>query len=286
MIVKNDPSGAATAAAYACAFRTIQGIADDLGVTNIKWSSALLAPAYTDGSAADFITGVHLDAAGIDLDLYMYGPLDSGDAACQPARIAAAEAFAQARGLRLALPEWGVSANKMTDDQRATCVDRWATWHDGWAESPFLIYFSPLSSPGPLNTRIGPGTAAYAAYGRATGTTAPPADTAPPTVSLRAPVAGATVTGTLTVTADVTDDTGVDSVTLAVDGSATSRDATAPYTPASITWDSGSYRAPETEKTRISVAAVASAVAVNSANATACAAVHQMQMASSTKSST
>lgn len=236
VIVKNDPSGGATASAYACAFRTIQGIAADLGVTNIKWYSALLVPAYRDGSAADFIAGVHLDAAGIDL--YMYGPLDSGDAACQPARIAEAEAFARARGLPLALPEWGVSANVMTDAQRATCIDRWATWHDGWADSPFLIYFSPLSSPGPLNTRIGPGTAAYAAYGRASGDTAPPADTTPPTVTLRAPLAGATVTGTLTVTADVADDTGVDSVTLAVDGSATSRNATAPYTPASITWDS------------------------------------------------
>lgn len=238
VIVKNDPSGGATAAGYACAFRTIQGIAADLGVTNIKWYSALLVPAYRDGSADSFTTGVNLDAAGVDL--YMYGPLDSGDALCQPSRIAEAEAFARSHGLPLALPEWGVSANAMSDTQRATCIDRWASWHDGWADSPFLIYFSPLSAPGPLNTRIAPGTAAYAAYGRATGDNAPPADTTPPTVTVRAPAPGVTVSGNLTVTADVSDDTGVSSVTLLVDGTGTGQAAASPYDPASISWDSSS----------------------------------------------
>lgn len=239
VIVKNDPSGTATIASYACAFGRIQALAAELGVTNVKWYSALLVPAYRDGSAEQFYAGVALDAAG--LDLYMYGPLDSGDAACQPSRIVEAERYAAARGIPLALPEWGVSANAMTDAERAACIERWATWHGGWAGSPFLIYFSTPINAGPLNTRIrttAENAAAYAAYTNVTRDSTPPADTTPPTVTVRAPGAASTVSATVAVTADVADDTGVSRVTLHVDGTPSGQDANPPYGPASIPWNS------------------------------------------------
>jgi poly(hydroxyalkanoate) depolymerase family esterase len=54
-------------------------------------------------------------------------------------------------------------------------------------------------------------------------------DTVAPTVALTAPAAGATVTGTITVTVAASDDLGVVRVDLVVDGAVTSSDTTAPY---------------------------------------------------------
>ncbi len=54
-------------------------------------------------------------------------------------------------------------------------------------------------------------------------------DTQPPTTTITSPAAGATVSGTVQVTATASDDTGVTSVTLLVDGTAAGTDTTAPY---------------------------------------------------------
>jgi hypothetical protein len=60
-------------------------------------------------------------------------------------------------------------------------------------------------------------------------------DITPPAVAITAPAAGATVTGTVTVTADATDSVGVVSVQFQLDGSNLGAEATvAPY---SVTWD-------------------------------------------------
>src|SRR5262249_21206011 len=63
-----------------------------------------------------------------------------------------------------------------------------------------------------------------------------PADTTPPTVSLTAPAAGATVTGTVAVSATASDNVGVAGVTFKVDGTTTigSEDTRSPY---SVQWD-------------------------------------------------
>ena len=65
---------------------------------------------------------------------------------------------------------------------------------------------------------------------------APPADTTPPSVTLTAPTSGATVAGTVNLTATATDDVGVAAVTFKVYGATVgSEDTTAPY---SALWDS------------------------------------------------
>ncbi|HET7026294.1 MAG TPA: Ig-like domain-containing protein [Candidatus Limnocylindrales bacterium] len=62
-----------------------------------------------------------------------------------------------------------------------------------------------------------------------------PSDTTPPTVSLTAPAAGATVHGAVTLSATASDDRGIASVDFLVDGTVVGTDTTAPY---STTWDS------------------------------------------------
>jgi glucose/arabinose dehydrogenase len=61
------------------------------------------------------------------------------------------------------------------------------------------------------------------------------ADTTPPTVSVTAPAAGATVSGTVTISATATDDVGVAGVEFKVDGTTIADDTSAPY---SVPWDS------------------------------------------------
>jgi hypothetical protein len=65
---------------------------------------------------------------------------------------------------------------------------------------------------------------------RASGASAPPADTTPPTASITSPAAGAALTGTVTVSVTASDASGVTSVQLVVDGTATGAiDTSSPY---------------------------------------------------------
>ena len=67
-------------------------------------------------------------------------------------------------------------------------------------------------------------------------TGAAPADANPPTVSVTAPAAGSTVSGTINVTANAADDNGVLGVQFLLDGQPLGlEDTTAPY---SLSWDS------------------------------------------------
>lgn len=63
----------------------------------------------------------------------------------------------------------------------------------------------------------------------------PPADTAPPVVTITAPAAGATVRAMVSVTASASDNVGVADTELLVDGVPVAHDAAAPY---AFTWDS------------------------------------------------
>lgn len=65
-------------------------------------------------------------------------------------------------------------------------------------------------------------------------TAPPPADTTAPTVSISAPAAGATVTGSITVSASASDNAGVSEVRFFADAALIGTDTTAPY---AITWD-------------------------------------------------
>jgi hypothetical protein len=62
------------------------------------------------------------------------------------------------------------------------------------------------------------------------------ADTTPPTVSFGSPTAGATVSGTVTVQVNASDNVGVSSVSLTVDGSSLGTDTSSPY---SFPWNAG-----------------------------------------------
>ncbi|MGZ8783433.1 MAG: S8 family serine peptidase, partial [Gaiellaceae bacterium] len=63
---------------------------------------------------------------------------------------------------------------------------------------------------------------------------APPGDTTPPTTSIGSPTSGATVGGTVTVSASASDNVGVSRVELYVDGSLHSTDTSSPY---SFAWN-------------------------------------------------
>ena len=65
---------------------------------------------------------------------------------------------------------------------------------------------------------------------RASATTQAAPDTTPPTVTLTAPIAGATVNGSVTVSANASDNVGVVGVRFLLDGvDITSEDTSAPY---------------------------------------------------------
>ncbi|MCI0723589.1 MAG: Ig-like domain-containing protein [Acidobacteria bacterium] len=66
---------------------------------------------------------------------------------------------------------------------------------------------------------------------------APPSDTTPPTTSITAPTAGATVSGTVTVSANASDNVGVTSVAFRVDGTTLVTDTTSSY---SMSWNTTS----------------------------------------------
>jgi hypothetical protein len=57
----------------------------------------------------------------------------------------------------------------------------------------------------------------------------PPGDTTPPSVSFTSPSAGSTVSGTVTVQASASDNVGVSSVSLSVDGATSGTDISSPY---------------------------------------------------------
>jgi hypothetical protein len=67
--------------------------------------------------------------------------------------------------------------------------------------------------------------------------TEPPVDTTPPTVSLTAPADGATVNGSVTISADANDNVAVTQVEFLVNGNVVGSDTNSPY---SISWDSTS----------------------------------------------
>jgi Big-like domain-containing protein/carbohydrate esterase-like protein len=67
------------------------------------------------------------------------------------------------------------------------------------------------------------------------GLTCPPADSTPPTVTITSPASGSTISGTINVTANASDNQGVAGVQFQLDGvNGGAEDGTAPY---SVTWD-------------------------------------------------
>jgi hypothetical protein len=89
----------------------------------------------------------------------------------------------------------------------------------------------------------------------------PPPDTTNPTVSVSSPSEGATVSGTVNVTAAASDNVGITSVQFTVDGSSIGTDTSAPY---SVAWDTTTAsNAPH------AVRAIARDAAGNSATSTA-----------------
>src|SRR6185295_8399336 len=76
---------------------------------------------------------------------------------------------------------------------------------------------------------------AFAQFPCIPGLTCPSPDTTPPTVSITSPASGATVSGTISVTATASDDRGVAGVQFQLDGvNGGAEDTAAPY---SVSWD-------------------------------------------------
>jgi len=99
---------------------------------------------------------------------------------------------------------------------------------------------------------------------------APPADTTPPSVSITSPANGATVSGTIQVSATASDNVGVAGVQFFVDGSALgSEDTTSPY---AVPWNTttasnGSHRLTATARDAAGNRATSSQVSVTVSNA-------------------
>src|SRR5205823_11834984 len=78
------------------------------------------------------------------------------------------------------------------------------------------------------------GDPTYTLYDDVAITTGGGGDTTPPTTSVTAPAAGATVSGTVTVTASATDNVGVTKIEIYADGGLL---GSSPSSPASVSWD-------------------------------------------------
>ena len=92
----------------------------------------------------------------------------------------------------------------------------------------------------PTTTATASATVSFTANGSsnsaiATGSGAAPTDTTPPTIAMTAPLAGATVTGKVTVSASATDNVGVAGVQFILDGVNLGVQVTTP--PYAVTWD-------------------------------------------------
>src|SRR5439155_511657 len=111
---------------------------------------------------------------------------------------------------------------------------------------------------------------AYSSIGSAT--TPAPADTTPPAVSITAPANGATVSGTITVSATASDNVGVAGVQFKLDGANLgAQDTTAPY---SVSWNStastnGSHTLTAVARDAAGNSATSAAVTVTVNNTTA-----------------
>lgn len=99
----------------------------------------------------------------------------------------------------------------------------------------------------------------------------PPADTTPPSVSLTAPANGATVSGTVTISANASDNVGVTGVQFKVDGNNVgAQDTTSPYSVAwnTTTFTNGSHTITAVASDAAGNTATSAAVIVTVSNAT------------------
>lgn len=108
-------------------------------------------------------------------------------------------------------------------------------WTTGYGNSIHGVVAAPVSNYG-VTTFVTCNFSACKVNLYKHSNTPPPSDTTPPTVSLTAPAAGSTATGSITVSANAADNVGVVGVQFKLDGVGIgSEDLTSPY---SITWDS------------------------------------------------
>jgi C1A family cysteine protease len=97
------------------------------------------------------------------------------------------------------------------------------SWGTGWGEAGFFqIAYAEVTG----TSKFGYSVIAYNGYKGVP----PPPDTIPPTVSIASPATGATVSGTTTVSVSASDNIGVTSVSLYLDGALIATDTTSPFT--------------------------------------------------------
>ncbi|HEY7176341.1 MAG TPA: Ig-like domain-containing protein, partial [Micromonosporaceae bacterium] len=136
------------------------------------------------------------------------------------------------------LPEWGVVEDASQPGRKAQWITDAEALFKGAAYSQFvgIAYFNETRPGTACDGRITTSTSAKAAYTTLahdsfySGTVDdPPGDTTPPTVSITSPADGSSQSGTITVSANASDDTGVASVTFLADGAPIATDASSPY---------------------------------------------------------
>ncbi len=122
-----------------------------------------------------------------------------------------------------------------TDHSTKTQIDN--SDYSGYSANPEWVTVDPPTTSGTWKT----GCYSYRGSGSYTITvtiTVPEPDTTPPTVSITAPNDGATVSGTVTITASASDNVGVTKVACKIDDGSWTDDTSSPY---SWSWDTTSY---------------------------------------------
>lgn len=194
------------------------------GVAGCTFTSSTFSYECDDTLASFSNWGAQVDVAAPGVEVWSTVPggwdVKSGTSMAAPhvtgvvAVVLGEHAGLDTTGVRSLLAETGECPDGSVAGADESCAGQ-----GQWQQAGFFeVVPDPDSIPEPLVN------AARAATAAAAGGEPPPAD-APPVVAVTSPAEGATVSGTVTVSADATDDRGVAQVTFAVDGGTIGTDA-------------------------------------------------------------
>jgi Big-like domain-containing protein/glycosyl hydrolase family 26 len=152
------------------------------------------------------------------------------------------KAFAASHGKQMSIPEWGLTQRGWDDNggvgDNPYFVDRMGDWFSANAAAlRFQSYFDHLSG-WTGDHRLASYVNAQTRYKRHLGLPAPPPDSTAPTASLTAPATGATVGGTITLSANASDGAGVTGVRFRLNGADVATEDR--YAPFATSWDTRS----------------------------------------------
>jgi Bacterial Ig domain/Glycosyl hydrolase family 26 len=250
-IYNHEPEAASsssfgTAADFIAAWRNFHSVFDAEGVTNAKWMWTMTAFAFIV-SPSDrryawkwYPGDAYVDAIGADA--YTAFTCDNPGGIWHPLsyQLAGFVTFGGQHPTKPQwLPEWGVVEDPAQPGRKAQWITDAHALFKGAAYSQFvgIAYFNETRPGTACDWRVSTSSSAQAAYNALAqdpfyqGIAAlPSSDSTPPTASITSPANGASVSGTVPISADASDNVAVSSVGFYADGALVSTDATTPYT--------------------------------------------------------